>query len=117
MTEEIKTRLEECSKACLESYDAWAGNRKDSKASQNLQDAVHELRKIASRLEIELAVSERDDTKQKHIPIPPHRDAGGRHQKTNDVDGNNAGNSADGPKKAPSVTRARRRSPAKKAEG
>jgi hypothetical protein len=116
MTDDIKGRLEDCSKACLESYNAWADNRKDSKASQDLQDAVHELRKIASRLEIELAASERDDNKQKHIPIPSHRDAGGRHQKTDEVDGNNAGNSA-GPKKAPSVTRSRRRPPVKKADG
>ncbi len=77
---EIKERLQNATAECLKSYDAWSANNKDSKAREALQDAIHELRKAASRLEIDVAVSERDEMAQKPIPIPPHRDARGRHQ-------------------------------------
>jgi hypothetical protein len=78
--DEIEKRLKEGAEGCIKSYEAWRKNEKDNVARAALQDAVHELRKIASRLEIELAVSERNEMAQKPIPIPPHRDARGRHQ-------------------------------------
>jgi hypothetical protein len=75
MEEDIKKRLRESADACLSSYEAWNGNKKNSEAREALLEAVHEIRKVASRVEIELAISERDEMAQKPIPIPPHRDA------------------------------------------
>lgn len=75
MSDDIKTRLKNTSEECQKCYEVWSGNDKDDKAREALQDAIHELRKVASRLEIELAISERDQLKQRPLPIPPHRDA------------------------------------------
>ncbi len=91
--DEIEERLKECAQDCFTSYAAWRANEQDSTAREALQDAVHELRKVASRVEIELAVSERKQMAQKPIPIPPHRDARGRHQAPPDhEDGDDIGN-------------------------
>ena len=79
MSEDIKTRLQDSAAECLKSYEVWSESKKDSSARENLHAAVHELRKVASRLEIELAVSDRDQNTQKKIPIPTHRDSGRRH--------------------------------------
>ena len=75
MTDEIKKRLQETSEHCFKTYETWRGNEKDNEAREALLDSIHEIRKVASRLEIELAISERDQMAQKPIPIPPHRDA------------------------------------------
>lgn len=80
MSDDIKTRLKTTSEECQKCYDVWSSNDKDNKAREALQDAIHELRKVASRLEIELAISERDQMKQRPLPIPPHRDAKGRNR-------------------------------------
>jgi hypothetical protein len=71
--DEIQTRLQETSQNCLKSYTEWVGKKRDHKAQEDLQAAIHELRKVASRLEIDLAVSERDQMTARHIPIPSHR--------------------------------------------
>lgn len=71
--DEIEQRLKESSEACIKSYESWRGNQKSSEARETLMDAVHELRKVASRLEIEIAVSERDQMADRPLPIPPHR--------------------------------------------
>lgn len=98
MSAEVKERLKTTSEACLKCYDAWDGNDKDVKAREALQEAIHELRKVASRLEIELAISERDQMTQKPIPIPPHRDSrggknrGGANRGGNDDADDNSGN-------------------------
>ncbi|MCK6419139.1 MAG: hypothetical protein L6Q57_09460 [Alphaproteobacteria bacterium] len=73
--DEIKTRLRETSDACFKCYESWSANKKDSATREALLEAIHELRKVASRLEIEVAVSERDEMALRPIPIPPHRDA------------------------------------------
>lgn len=73
--DEIEKRLRETSENCFKSYEAWRKDQKSGEVRESLQDAIHELRKVASRLEIELAVSERNEMAQKPIPIPPHRDA------------------------------------------
>lgn len=72
-TESIEGRLKETSASCLEFYQAWNKNKKDSKAYEDLGSAVHELRKVASRLEIEMAISERDSGVQKPIAPPMHK--------------------------------------------
>lgn len=73
MDENIKERLEETSKNCIEAFSAWNDNKKDAKTQEGLQSAIHELRKVSSRLEIELAISERDQMTAKPLPIPSHR--------------------------------------------
>jgi hypothetical protein len=73
--DQIEERLRETSEKCFNCYETWQQNKKSSDAREALQEAIHELRKVASRLEIELAISERDEMAQKPIPIPPHRDA------------------------------------------
>ena len=83
--DEVKERLEKTGAECLKAYEAWCGNKKDREAREAIHEAVHELRKVASRIEIELAVSERNEMTQRPIPIPPHRDANRRVD--NDDDG------------------------------
>ena len=78
MPDEIKKRLQECADGCIKSFEAWRGNEKDQIARESLQEAIHELRKVAARLEIELASSTRDQMAQKPIPIPSHRNSQGR---------------------------------------
>lgn len=71
--EETQQRLKEASAACITAYDVWGSSKKNAEARERLQEAMHELRKVAARLEIEMAASERDETNQRQIPIPPHR--------------------------------------------
>lgn len=71
--DDIQKRLKETSETCIASFEKWNANKKDRAAAEGLQEAIHELRKVSSRLEIELAISERDEMALKPIPIPPHR--------------------------------------------
>ncbi len=71
--DEIQTRLQETSQNCLTAYNEWVEKKQDSKAQEGLGAAIHELRKVSSRLEIELAISERDQMTSKPLPIPAHR--------------------------------------------
>ncbi|MAM34771.1 MAG: hypothetical protein CMH28_06825 [Micavibrio sp.] len=87
MSDDIKQRLKDTSENCLKTYEAWADSRKDQALRESLQEAVHELRKVTARLEIEIAVSERKETKQKPLPIPPHRSS--KRRSGNNDDGNN----------------------------
>ena len=70
--DDIKDRLKDCSEKALESYEAWHGEKK-LEQREDLQEAIHELRKVASRVEIEIAMSERSSGSSKQIPIPSHR--------------------------------------------
>ncbi|MBI1327991.1 MAG: hypothetical protein GC136_10175 [Alphaproteobacteria bacterium] len=73
--EEIAQRLKEVSERCHTAYNAWGKAKKDVSAREELQEAIHELRKVAARLEIEIAVSDRDESAVRAMPIPPHRAA------------------------------------------
>jgi len=98
--DEIKQRLTEASEACITTYEAWRAKSGDSAAREALQEAVHELRKVGARLEIELAVSDRKTHGNEPIPIPSHRaarmrpegdmpdDEGNRHNGARERDGN-----------------------------
>ncbi|MCC6598123.1 MAG: hypothetical protein IT559_04990 [Alphaproteobacteria bacterium] len=102
--DEIEQRLRESADHCFKCYEAWRKNEKDAPIREALQDAVHELRKVASRVEIELAVSERKEMAQRPIAIPPHRDARGRHQTPpGGEEGDDLGNASD---QRPEVSRA-----------
>ena len=70
--DDIKARLQECSEACFKNYEAWDAS-KETQTRENLQEAIHDLRKVASRLEIEITLSERAKVTGKPIPIPSHR--------------------------------------------
>lgn len=71
--DETDKRLRDAADSCVKAYEAWAKARKDIGARETLQETVHELRKVAARVEIEVAASERDEMTQRQIPIPPHR--------------------------------------------
>lgn len=73
--DEIQTRLKDSSEKCIQAYTAWKDKKSDVELRGALQEAVHELRKVSARLEIEIATSERDQMTQKPIPVPPHRSA------------------------------------------
>ena len=86
--DEIDKRLRESADACVKSYEAWRKDEKNSKSREELLEAVHELRKVSSRLEIEIAISERQDMADKPIPIPPHRSSKrGKGEQTDILDG------------------------------
>ena len=118
----VPERLKETSENCLTAYSSWAEDRKNADKRGIMAEAVHELRKVASRLEIEMAISERDEQSKKPIPIPNHRASKQRNNNNNGHRNNKPGNvgtkpendlpdfiskdsdttkSADKPKKAP----------------
>ncbi|OIN85818.1 MAG: hypothetical protein AUJ12_07725 [Alphaproteobacteria bacterium CG1_02_46_17] len=71
--DEIGQRLRESADACVSAYETWAVAKSDVGIRERLQEAVHELRKISARLEIEMAISEREQITQRPIPVPSHR--------------------------------------------
>ena len=70
---DIAQRLQETAAQCLSSLAAWQKDIKNDATREQLMDAVHELRKVASRLEIDIALGERANTNAKRIPIPEHK--------------------------------------------
>lgn len=92
--DQIEQRLKDATDKCLKSHSEWASNKKDSATREVLMESVHELRKVAARLEIEIAISERDEMAAKPIPIPPHR-ANRKQKGQNSNNDDNIGNSAD----------------------
>ena len=95
---EIKKRLQEASDACLKCYETWDSDKKDSKVREELQESIHELRKVSSRLEIEIAVSERGKMSDSPIPIPTHRSTSKSKGAVESIlpDDNNTGNKKEG---------------------
>lgn len=89
--DEIEKRLRDVADNCIKAYLAWHTAKKDAESRETLQDAIHELRKVSARLEVEIAVSERDEMALRPIPIPPHR-ATRKRQGEDDDSGDNAGN-------------------------
>lgn len=77
--DETQQRLKDSAEACITAYDVWGNSKKNAEARERLQEAVHELRKVAARLEIEMASSERDEMTQRPIAVPPHRASRPRH--------------------------------------
>ncbi len=86
--DEIEKRLRDATDICIKTYDAWRKDPKASEVRENLMEAVHELRKIGARLEIEIAISERDEMAARPIPIPPHRASRKRGENGDDNIGN-----------------------------
>jgi len=71
--ENTAQRLQETAAKCLTSLEAWNSNLKDIDAREALLEAVHELRKVTSRLEIDIAMNDRQVVNAKPIPIPEHK--------------------------------------------
>lgn len=85
--QDVQQRLKDATENCLLCYEGWTKDKKDSKAREKIMEAVHELRKVAARLEIEIAVSERDQMASNPIPIPPHRSSQYRGRKKDEQGG------------------------------
>lgn len=68
-------RMADCGAACVAAWQAWQGKRRDTQARETLANAVHDLRRALARLEIDMAVSERENMTQRPLPIPAHRSA------------------------------------------
>ena len=76
MTEETinnAQRLTEATTKCLLGYDQWTKDLKNHEARESLLEAVHELRKVTSRFEIDIAMHDRLALNAKPIPIPEHK--------------------------------------------
>ncbi len=71
--DEIEKRLRESTDACIKSFESWVSASKNLESREALMEAMHEVRKVISRVEIEIAISERDRLGSRPIPIPPHR--------------------------------------------
>lgn len=94
--DEVEKRLREIADTCLKAYQDWHGAKKNAESREVLQDAIHELRKVAARLEIEIAVSERDEMGARPIPIPPHRATRKRQGEDEDDNAGNFNNDGNG---------------------
>ncbi len=82
--DEIEKRLRETTDACIKSFEDWVKQGKNLETRETLMEAMHEIRKVISRLEVEIAISERDRLGSRPLPIPPHRSS--RKPQGEDVD-------------------------------
>lgn len=71
--DEIESRLRESTDAFIKSFENWVKQGKNLESRETLMEAMHEVRKVVSRVEIEIAISERDRLGSRPLPIPPHR--------------------------------------------
>lgn len=62
-------RMDAAAKACAEAYKAWKGQT--GGGVQGLTDALHELRKVIARMEIEISASRKEELRP--IPFPAYR--------------------------------------------
>ncbi len=62
-------RMDAAAKACAEAYKAWKGQT--GGGVQGLTDALHELRKVIARMEIEISASRKEELRP--IPFPSYR--------------------------------------------
>ncbi len=78
--DDIDKRLKEASEHCIKCYEGWSKDPKGAEQRGTMLEAIHELRKVAARLEIEMAISERNEMTAKPIPIPHHRSSNRKSQ-------------------------------------
>jgi len=71
--DEIEKRLRESTEAFIKNFENWVKNGKNLETREVLMESMHEVRKVVSRVEIEIAISERDRLGSRPLPIPPHR--------------------------------------------
>ena len=70
----VEARLRETARTCLVSYRGWKLAPGET-STQALNDAVHELRKVLARIEIDMSACRREDQGLRPIPVPAHRAA------------------------------------------
>jgi len=71
-------RLADCAQKLQQAYDVWADNMEGEASTRDLSAALHGLRRITSRIEIEMAAMaapDPDDEPLRPIPAPVHRAA------------------------------------------
>jgi hypothetical protein len=78
--DDIQQRLKDTSDECVKALAVWLSGKQSPVAREGLLEAVHELRKVAARLEIEMAVSERSEQSHRPMAIPSHRSQARRPQ-------------------------------------
>jgi hypothetical protein len=78
--DDIEKRLRDAVDNCIKHYAAWQTDKKVGVDRDALMESIHELRKVAARLEIDIAVSERTEMASRPLPIPPHRSSSRRPQ-------------------------------------
>ena len=96
--EETGKRLKDASAQCLKCYESWKKEQDSGDSREDLMEALHELRKVAARVEIELAIGERREMTAKPIPIPVHRSARRHSGSNNDDIGNRVESRPSGPR-------------------
>ena len=67
-------RMAEAATAASEAYRKWKAGPGEA-GMQTLADALHDLRKVIARMEIEISASRREEHAARPIPIPMHRAA------------------------------------------
>ena len=72
--DEVEARLRETARGCLAAYRTWR-QQPGQGSIQSLSDAVHDLRKVLARIEIDMSASRREEQVARPIPIPAHRAA------------------------------------------
>lgn len=87
--DDIEKRLRDAADNCIKHFSAWQKDKKMGADRDSLLESIHELRKVAARLEIDIAVSERTEMGSRALPIPPHRSSGRRGQGDDNI-GNEA---------------------------
>jgi hypothetical protein len=70
-TEPADQRMTVAAQRSAEAYAAWKANPEGG--MQGLTDALHELRKVIARMEIEMSASRKEEHAARPIPIPYHR--------------------------------------------
>jgi hypothetical protein len=70
----VEARLRDSARGCLVAYRSWRQGPGEA-TIQNLNDAVHELRRVLARIEIDMSASRRDEQAVRPIPVPAHRAA------------------------------------------
>lgn len=118
--DEIESRLRESTDAFIKSFENWVKQSKNLESRETLMEAMHEVRKVVSRVEIEIAISERDRLGSRPLPIPPHRsqrksanadindDIGNYNADEGDDDRQDLSGGNGGPAKRPQQSRSRR---------
>ena len=90
--DEIEKRLRESTEAFIKNFENWVKQSKNLESREVLMESMHEVRKVVSRVEIEIAISERDRLGTRPLPIPPHRSSrkpgGDTNEGNDDVDFN-----------------------------
>lgn len=90
--DEIEQRLRESTDAFIKSFENWVGEKKSLESREALMECMHEVRKVVSRVEIEIAISERDRLGSRPIPIPPHRSQRKRNEGGDEIEGDDDNN-------------------------